>query len=135
MKSILTIFALFFSSLSVANDHITLDDVNKNLDYQGEYIFPMHDQKIWWDAYNDPARSDGSGGKKKYERIYARNTNAQALNKSTEDWICSVGELGGEYHRGLKGIVINVYDSGGWWYIKASSYNSDNWASAVCWER
>ena len=134
MEKVIYIVILLFSSLATASNYIDLDSVNNNLDNQGEYIFPIKEQQVWWSSYNEPARTDDDNFKKKYERIYVRNQ-TKSLNKNTNDWICSVGELGGEYKRGLKGIVINVYDSNGWWYAKASSYNSDNWASAICWER
>ncbi|PSU45764.1 hypothetical protein C9J12_21225 [Photobacterium frigidiphilum] len=55
--------------------------------------------------------------------------------KPTNGYICTVGKAGGYYRRGLKGIEVNVYQSGGYWYLKAKhdSGGSDNWGSATCW--
>lgn len=55
----------------------------------------------------------------------------------TSSHICAVGKAGGYYGRGLKGIEVNVYQSGGYWYLKAKhdSGGSDNWGAATCWSK
>lgn len=53
--------------------------------------------------------------------------------KPTNGYVCTVSRTGGYYKRGLKGVDVRVYPSGGYWYLKAAGANSDNWGEATCW--
>ncbi|PSU44788.1 hypothetical protein C9J12_25665 [Photobacterium frigidiphilum] len=55
--------------------------------------------------------------------------------KPTSSHICTSSRAYGYYHRGLKGIDVSVYQSGGYWYLKAASPNSDNIGNATCWNK
>ena len=74
-----------------------------------------------------------SGSSKVITRFSVNNGTKRLQPASTHT--CVVGQVGGFYGRGLKGIEVDVYQQAGYWYLKAqhNSGGSNNWATATCW--
>ena len=137
MKKIhlLSLGGLFISSIVFAAPPVTLDDVNNQLDLVAngpEYSPPQSERELLWNRFNAVPES-GDSSQKTITRFSVSNgtTRLQPSNTHT----CVIGQVGGFYGRGLKGIEVDVYQQSGYWYLKAlhNSGGSSNWATATCW--
>ncbi|PSU42835.1 hypothetical protein C9J12_28655 [Photobacterium frigidiphilum] len=82
-----------------------------------------------WRYYNNPPNEVGQN-----TTVYQYSVrNGTKRLKPVNGYICTISRAYGYYHRGLKGIDVSVYQSGGYWYLKAASPNSDNLGDATCW--
>ena len=61
MNKFIAIVTLLFSSMAAATNYIDLNDVNNNLDQQGEYVNSISEQEASWNAYNKPDVTTGGG--------------------------------------------------------------------------
>ena len=137
------IVCLLFSSSVMAFDpsdtnrdgRIDFDEAVANPAVPSIPIDPNHTQAMQnqrWELYNRLPES-GDSSQKTITRFSVSNgtTRLQPSNTHT----CVVGQVGGFYGRGLKGIEVDVYQQSGYWYLKAlhNSGGSSNWATATCW--
>jgi hypothetical protein len=137
MKKIhlLSLGGLFISSIVFAAPPVTLDDVNNQLDLVAngpEYSPPQSEREQLWKDFNAVPVS-GDSSQKTITRFSVSNGTKRLQPASTHT--CVVGQVGGFYGRGLKGIEVDVYQQSGYWYLKAlhNSGGSSNWATATCW--
>lgn len=84
-----------------------------------------------WRDFNKPPNEVGQNATVTQYSV----RNGEKRLKPTGSHICVMSNAGGYYHRGLKGVDVNVFQRSGYWYLKASSSSSDNWGAATCWNK
>lgn len=135
MKRAIILGVLISTLSSTAFAQMTLDDVNRNLDTYDRYVPPQSEMDQRWNRYNRVPESTTDG--KHTVTRYSVNNGTKRL-QPTETHICVVGQAGGEYRRGLKGLNVVVEPrNDGYWYLTArhDSGGSNNWATATCWNK
>ncbi|MCL1132246.1 hypothetical protein [Shewanella sairae] len=104
----------------------------------GKTITPEETAETWRKYAQKPV-STGSGGTRSVEEFSFDSTVHGTDPKKLRPFsthICALGQVAGEYFRGLKAIDVRVQknNSDGYWYYIADGYNSRNYGKAICWK-
>ena len=138
MKKILSIILLtMLSTTAYAEKKATIEDAYRDMKVYGDAIKAAttnatpEQLEYDWNTYVNPSQS--ASNKKTITRFSVNNGTTRLQSSDTHT--CVVGQVGGYYGRGLKGLEVDVYQQSGYWYLKAlhNSGGSDNWATATCW--
>lgn len=127
--------SLFFIGYSSAE--VTVEDVQKIKAPIG--MKPANNYSISSTDVNEPI-SNSDKKTNFFEFSTGSESTTQKIKKMlpTSGYICSLNRSTGYYGRGLKGMDAQVYQSGGYWYLKsgrASCGGCATSAQAICFSR
>lgn len=91
-----------------------------------------------WNKYAVKPTSSGAGsGTVEEFTIDTKDGVTSKRLKLISTHICTLGQVAGEYHRGLKAVDVRVQknSSDGYWYLFADGYSSRNYGKAICWSK
>jgi hypothetical protein len=89
-------------------------------------------------AFAKPPENHSSNGGVIEEFTIDSNTGVNPKKlRPTATHICTLGQVAGEYHRGVKAIDVRVQknSSDGYWYLFADGYSTHNYGKAICWSK
>ena len=138
----IALMALCLSSSALAMESkVTLESgtasAKKNL--HGKTI-TAEETKATWDKYAEKPESSGSGSGTSSVEEFMFDTNidedAPKRLRASSTHICALGQVAGEYHRGMKAVDVRVEknSSDGYWYLIADGYSTHNYGKAICWK-
>lgn len=142
MKKItIALLGIMLAAPTLANDEkVTFEkgiaSAKKNL--HGKTITPEETIATWNKYAEIPVTSGAGSGTVEEFTIDSNVDGAKAKRlKPVSTHICTLGQVAGEYHRGLKAVDVRVQknSSDGYWYLFADGYSSHNYGKAICWSK
>jgi hypothetical protein len=100
---------------------------------------PLQETIDNWNKYVKAPNESSGAGSGIIEEFTMDNGEGRAGKrlKLISTHICTLGQVAGEYFRGLKAVDVRVErnTSDGYWYLFADGYESHNYGKAICWTK